>query len=99
MPTPSRSLRADRERWRRHERAARDLQKKGSAMHDTGPSASRIALPSRVEADRAVHEARRLFGRALACWASDALHLRCARLNAPTWTADANDHETWSLAA
>jgi hypothetical protein len=68
-------------------------------MHDSGPSASRIELPSRTDADRAVAEARRLFACALACWASDTLHLRRQQLNVPTWTTSPDDRETWSLAA
>jgi hypothetical protein len=68
-------------------------------MHDSGPSASRIALPSRAESDRAVAEARRLFACSLACWTSDTLHLRRTQLNVPTWTTGPGDRETWSLAA
>ena len=68
-------------------------------MHERGQHRARIDLPSRDEADRAVARARRLFGRTLACWASDMLVLRRAGFNRPAWPAPFRGDDSWSKAA
>ena len=69
-------------------------------MQESDPhSARRIVLPGREEADRAVARARRLFGRTLACWASDMLALRRLGFTQPTWPAPAGGDDAWNRAA
>jgi hypothetical protein len=68
-----------------------------------------VDLPDPLVAGHLVAEARRLFGRTLAGWASDQLGLRHRGLHAATWRAepagadwcavDEDGPGTWSLAA
>jgi hypothetical protein len=68
-------------------------------MDKGGQHRATIELPSRVEADQAVARARRLFGRTLACWASDMLMLRRAGFTRPSWPAPFRGDDSWSKAA
>ncbi len=68
-------------------------------MDNTDLSTPSIDIPSRFEAERIVDHARRLFGRTLACWASDVLVLRRDGLVRPTWPVVHMDHDSWSTAA
>jgi hypothetical protein len=69
-------------------------------MPESDQHSASITLPGRADADRAVARARRLFGRTLACWASDMLALRRMGFNRPVWPAPADgDDDAWQRAA
>jgi len=80
--------------------SARVLQpSKGGQMKKVVWGRSATAIPRHAEAERAVEEARRVFARTLACWASDVLHLRREGLLRPRWGRADAAGRLWSKAA
>ena len=68
-------------------------------MQERGQHRTGIDLPSRDEADRAVARARLLFGRTLACWASDMLALRRDGMIRQTYSPRQDQTAWWRAAA
>ncbi len=65
--------------------------------HTSGPTVPMMDSSVSQESRRAVDNARRLFRRTLAHWASDLLVLRQAGLTRPRWTKSSGP--TWNVAA
>ena len=58
-----------------------------------------LALPDPEYAAQREREARSLFGRSLASWASDVLSLRASGLIRPVWMTQGEEGDSWSRAA
>jgi len=67
-------------------------------MNDQTTGLPMMSVPSPIESERAVHQARQLFGRTLACWTSDLLSLNRSGRNQLLWRR-ADSHWTLSRAA
>jgi hypothetical protein len=64
-------------------------------MEGTRYRVSTLTLPTADQADRAERDARALFGRSLACWASDVLALQRCERHQLTWCAADGDDDAW----
>jgi hypothetical protein len=67
-------------------------------MNDAARHESLMRMPTPIESERAVQQARSLFQRTLSIWACDLLSLRKAGLDTPGWIATPVDSQ-WSEAA
>ena len=64
-------------------------------MEGTRHRASTLSLPTAAQSDRAERDARALFGRSLACWASDVLALQQTERDRLTWGARGDHDHVW----
>lgn len=64
-------------------------------MDGTRHCASTLTVPTIAESDQAERDARALFGRSLACWASDVLALQQTERDRLTWIASDAGDDTW----
>ena len=65
----------------------------GAAMKEIAQTVPMKHKPTSQQAQRALEEARCLFARLLAGWASDVLALRAAGLDRPSWRSDETQPE------